>query len=359
MKTIGEFPSFYSPGHAGSWSYQPDVLAVRAEAEQWQTRHKLTPATDDARQIELLAIDCQKDFCLPDGALFVAGRSGRGAIDDTRRIVEFIYRNLANLTRITLTLDSHFALQIFFDSFWRDARGDRPAPFTQITADDIRSHRWQLDPAAAQFSLAGAEQEASDWAARQALYYADQLDRSGKYSLTVWPYHCLVGDSGHALVGAIQEARLFHSAARAVQSEVEIKGSNPWTEHYSVFGAEVRQRWDGQPLGTKNLDLVLRLLRNDAVILVGQAASHCFMWSVDDLLQEVRRLDERLIRKVYLVRDCTSPVVVTASDGTPLVDFTEATEAAFRRWSSEGVNIVDSVTDLAHWPGFDRRGPAH
>lgn len=352
MRAIEEIPSFYNPEHAAAWTYRPDVPRVRAEAEAWRDRHRLRPAADDEVKVELLAIDCQKDFCVPEGSLFVAGRSGRGAIDDTRRISEFIYRNLANLTRITATLDSHYALQIFFDSFWLDANGQRPAPFSQISAEDIRAGRFQLDPAAAQFALGGGTVPADLWSRRQALYYADQLERSGKYKLTVWPYHCLVGDVGHTLTGLIQEARLFHSTARAVHSPVEIKGSNPWTEHYSVFGAEVRACWDGLPLDRKNTDLIGRLILNDAVVFVGQAASHCFMWSVDDLLTEVNRLDPKLVSKVYLVRDCTSPVVVFGADGTPVVDFTDATEAAFARWAAAGVHVVDSSTDLHDWPGL-------
>lgn len=51
--------------------------------------------------VHLLLVDCQKDFCLPEGNLYVGGRSGRGAIEDNRRIAEFIYRNLARITNLT------------------------------------------------------------------------------------------------------------------------------------------------------------------------------------------------------------------------------------------------------------------
>lgn len=354
VRVIDQVPTFFNPEHAASWAYRPDVQAVRAEAAAWQSRHRLAPATEAGVHAELLVIDCQKDFCLPEGALFVAGRSGRGAIDDSRRIAEFIYRNLANLTRVTLTLDSHLPLQIFFDSFWQDRSGNRPPPFTQITGPDLRSGSWRLDPAAAQFAPAELPDGLTpyDWAVRQAQHYVDHLDRSGKYGLTIWPYHCLVGSDGHAVVGLIQEARLFHGAARAIQSEVELKGSHPWTEHYSVFGPEVRTRWSGEALAVSNQTLMARLLRSDAVIFAGQAASHCFLWSIDDLLNNVRRAAPDLVRKLYVLRDCSSPVVVFGADGRPVVDYTDATEAAFARWQSEGLNIVTADTDMAAWPGL-------
>ena len=55
----------------------------------------------------------QNTFCTPGFELFVAGRSGTGALDDSRRLCEFVYRNLGSLTQIVPTLDTHQALQIF------------------------------------------------------------------------------------------------------------------------------------------------------------------------------------------------------------------------------------------------------
>ena len=66
-----------------------------------------------ALRVHLLLIDVQKDFCFPEGTLYVAGRSGRGAVDDSRRIAELVYRNLDVFTDITTTLDTHLAYQIF------------------------------------------------------------------------------------------------------------------------------------------------------------------------------------------------------------------------------------------------------
>ncbi|MBI1208901.1 MAG: nicotinamidase [Azospirillum sp.] len=353
MPVIDHTPGFYEPAQASSWTYRPEMLPLRAEAELWRRRFAIAPAAEDRLRIELLLIDVQKDFCLPEGSLFVAGRSKVGAVEDTRRIAGFIYRNLHRLTRITPTMDSHFGMQIFFDAFWVDGSGARPVPFTMISADDVRSGRWQVDPAAAHLVPGGDGRPDYDWAVHQARHYVETLERAGKYSLTVWPYHCLLGDEGHALVGVLQAARMFHSAVRRVQSVVEIKGSNPWTENYSVFGAEVRDRWDGQGvLAEKNHNLIGRLVRNDAVVVAGQAASHCVMWSLDDLVTEIAALDPDLLRKVFILRDCCSPVVVFGADGAPVVDFTDLTEAAFTRWAGLGVNLVGAGDDIADWPGL-------
>src|SRR3954469_21771719 len=107
-------PSFFDPNRAAEWSYRPDAAQLATAANAWRAQHAIKPSAADEQRIHLLLIDVQKDFCFPEGTLYVAGRSGRGAIDDPRRIAEFVYRNLGRLTEITTTLDTHLAYQIFF-----------------------------------------------------------------------------------------------------------------------------------------------------------------------------------------------------------------------------------------------------
>jgi nicotinamidase-related amidase len=69
------------------------------------------------------------------------------------------------------------------------------------------------------------------WLARQAEFYCAELERAGKYTLYLWPPHCLLGGDGHALAGVIQEARLFHAFARDARDSIEMKGGHPLTEN--------------------------------------------------------------------------------------------------------------------------------
>src|SRR5262245_32677635 len=105
-------------------------LAV--DARDWASRFALTPAADDQFRIALLAVDMQNTFCMPEFELFVGGRSGRGAVDDSRRLCEFLYRNLGCITRVISTLDTHQAMQIFHAIYLVNARGEHPPAFTQI-----------------------------------------------------------------------------------------------------------------------------------------------------------------------------------------------------------------------------------
>jgi nicotinamidase-related amidase len=336
-------PAFYDPKHAADWAYRPDAAALATAAAAWRKQHAIKPSAADEHRVHLLLIDVQKDFCFPDGTLYVAGRSGTGAIDDSRRIAEFVYRNLGALTDITTTMDTHLAYQIFFPSFWLDKTDAPLAAHSVLTADHIAAGDVRPNPAIAKWLCGGNY----TWLCRQVLHYARELERAGKYQLYLWPPHCLLGSDGHALVGVIQEARLFHAFARTAQSHVEVKGGNPLTENYSVLRPEVLSRFDGAPLAQRNTQFVQTLLAADAVIIAGQAASHCVKSTIDDLLGEIAAQDPALAKKVYLLTDCMSAVTVPDGKGGFAVDFTAQADAALQKFADAGMHLIKSTDPLS------------
>jgi nicotinamidase-related amidase len=313
-----------------------------ADAERWVDRHHITPSAYDRFRICLLLVDVQNTFCIPGFELFVGGRSGTGAVDDNRRLAEFIYRHLGAITEICPTLDTHQAIQVFHSIFLMNDRGEHPSPFTLVSEDDIRKGVWKFNPAVST-SLKIAPEKAEQYL----LHYTRRLREGGRYNLTVWPYHAMLGGIGYALVSSIEEAIFFHTIARHSQAHFQIKGNHPLTENYSVLGPEVLDDPEGQPISQRNTDLIQKLLEFDAVIIAGQAKSHCVAWTIDDLLRDILRQDKKLTGKVYLLEDCTSPVVIPG-----VIDYTDEADEAFRRFAGAGVHVVRSTDPLTHWPGI-------
>jgi len=292
-----------------------DYERLAQDAARWARRHGLAPAADDRVRICLLAVDCQNTFCTPGFELFVPG-----APDDCRRLCEFVYRNLGSLTEIVVTLDTHQALQIFHAAFLVDPAGRHPPPYTVVTVEDVLAGRWR--------AASTGEQE-------PLVRYVQALRAGGKYELTVWPYHAMLGGIGHALVSAVEEAFFFHAVARTARTRFEPKGSDPLTEHYSALRPEVGDRSTRPALAD-------HLAGFDAVVVAGQAKSHCVAWTVADLLE----LEPALAPRLYLLEDCTSPVVVAGS-----VDYRDEADAAFRRFADCGAHVVRSSQPLDRWPG--------
>ena len=344
MKTMHHelrIPPHFDPNTVGD-VWRVPYQQRSAEAEKWAEQHDVRPASDDQFRTCLVLVDVQNTFCLPGFELFVGGRSGTGALDDCRRLCEFIYRNLGVITEICPTMDTHQAVQVFHSVFWVDDNGEHPAPFTLISGRDVKNGRWKLNPALHR-SL-GIE---DSYPARYLQHYTTSLRESRKYNLTIWPYHGMLGSIGHALVPAVEEAVFFHSIARCGQPSFQVKGDNPLTEHYSVLGPEVTEGPDGATIDQKNVRFIEKLRRFDAVIIAGQAKSHCVAWTVEDLLEDTSERDGDLAQRVYLLEDCSSAVVVPG-----VMDYTDEADAAFQRFSNAGMHIVRSTDCLETWPGI-------
>ncbi len=307
---MNQFPTFYNPQRIGTL-YYPDYVAIAAEA----AATNLPPATEDKQNIHLVIIDMQVDFCHPNGSLFVPGSVG-----DIQRTIEFIYNNAARITNITCSLDSHLPHQIFHPAWWADENGNHPAPFTLITYADIKAGKWR--PLVAPV---------------QSTNYVRQLEEQAKKTLTIWPYHVMIGSMGNALDPELFTAVLWHSLARKTQPTWLTKGTIPLTEHYSIIQPEVPV--PNHPMGGKNKAFLDTLAEADVVVIAGEAESHCVLETVEDLVEDFATRPDAL-QKIYFLRDCTSPVV------HPDVDFHGIAMVRFVEFEKQGVNFINSTDAL-------------
>lgn len=328
-------PPHFDPDKTGKvWkvNYQD-----RAEdAKKWAQQHKIQQASQDSFKICLLLVDVQNTFCIPEFELFVGGRSGTAAVDDNRRLCEFIYRNLDIITQIYPTMDTHQAIQIFHSIFLVNEKDEHPAPFTLVSAEDIDTGVWAFNP-----KVAHSLNINTGYGQTFLHHYTRKLKEESKYDLTIWPYHAMLGGIGHALVSAVEEAIFFHSMARYALPDFQIKGDNPFTENYSVLRPEILEDANGDQIAEKNFRFIEKLLEFDGIVIAGQAKSHCVAWTIDDLLGEIGVADKCLAEKVYLLEDCTSPVVIPG-----VVDYTDQADAAFQRFSQAGMHVLCSTDSL-------------
>ncbi len=349
-------PSHFNPKAVDSVR-RVDYAGIEQAALAWRQRHGLKLASQDDRTIALLIVDAQNTFCIPGFELFVGGRSGTGAIDDNRRLCEFIYRYLHIITMIAPTMDTHTATQVFHRVFFVNAKGERPNPIIEpVNSKTLKEGTikvnpevaWSLSPDKNPKAVAGMYNALQKYAE----FYCGKLEGDSKLPLTIWPYHAMLGGIGHALVAAVEEACFFHNHARASQTRFEVKGGIPLTENYSILRPEVLIDQSGRAIGQKNANFIRTLLNADRVIIAGQAKSHCVAWTIADLLTEIKQQDPELAKKVYLLEDCTSAVAVPDGNGGFIADFTDAADQAFAQFASEGMHLVKSTDAIENWPGF-------
>ena len=130
-----DFPELYQPDRVGEL-YVPDTNAAVTAGRALNA----SPASKAQVKTILLLVDMQVDFVHTDGSLSVPG-----AVDDTRRVIEWIFRNLVRLTTIAASLDSHVPISIFFPTWWVDEDGQHPPPYTVIRSEDIEQRALEAD----------------------------------------------------------------------------------------------------------------------------------------------------------------------------------------------------------------------
>jgi nicotinamidase-related amidase len=259
-----------------------------------------------------------------------------GAVEDNRRLCEFIYHNIGVITTIVASLDTHRAMQVFHPVYLINEQGEHPAPLTLVSHEDVVQGRWRFNPAIAP-SL-GISAQAGQ---QHLIHYTRKLKESGKYDLTIWPYHAMLGGIGHSLVPAVEEAIFFHTIARSSQATFISKGEYPTTESYSIIGPEVLEGPDGEAIASKNHAFFRIVVEHDLVFIAGQAKSHCVAWTISDLLEQIREYNPALARRVCLLEDCTSPVVLPG-----VIDYTDQADAAFQSFDRAGMRLVSSTEPI-------------
>src|SRR5262249_23512560 len=137
-----DLPPHYNPAATRDPDYKADPAMLMKSAELWKKRYNLKSVASDSKRISVLDIDDQGDFDFPSGSLFVAGRSGTGAMDAMRRRAEFGYRYMHYISEWINTMDSHLPFQVFYGTAHLTASGDFVSPNTMISADDYKSGKY-------------------------------------------------------------------------------------------------------------------------------------------------------------------------------------------------------------------------
>lgn len=111
-----------------------------------------------------------------------------------------------------------------------------------------------------------------------------ELEKQGKFKLTIWPEHCLIGTDGHAITDSIHDVVCEWGIKKLKTIKYIKKGMNCLTEMYSVIKAEVAIPTDY--LTQSNEALLNNLFNCKRLIVCGQALSHCVKWTVIDILKD-------------------------------------------------------------------------
>lgn len=305
---------------SGKFAHPSDAITAALQ-------ESVKTANQDGQKNLLIGIDFQNDFVLPDASLVAEGEpygslSVPGSKGDIERFTRFIYNNFEKITRIMLSVDTHYPHQIFHRTMWRDADGNPVAPYTLIDPDAIASGKYRF--------VGGNPRTAEDC--------IKTLAAAGKGGVFIWPDHCIIGTTGWQLETQLMQMAHFHSAARNVKPIIGFKGTDTYSEMYGILEPE----YNPNRIVTKQiLDAIasfdpssgdMQEVKWDKIIIGGEAGSHCLLESTNQILKRFKGHPE-IIQRVYVLEDCTSPVAT----------FEQQMKDAFDDFKRQGANIVKST----------------
>ncbi len=277
--------------------------------------------------IKLLCIDPQYDFCdvpeqfkvkqinIENGSETVIEPAlpVNGAWQDSINLAHFIRKAGGLLSEISVTLDSHQLVDIAHPAFWVNENNEHPAPYTEITHQDILDGKWKSVHASYQDHVKD---------------YTEQLENKGAYKLMIWPPHCLIGNPGHNVIQPIAKELIMWENKFKGRVQYITKGHNPFTEHYGPFEAEIPLPQDQTT--SLNVHLIKHFESADLVLLTGQALSHCVGAGMQQLIDN---FGEDSVKKLVLLRDTTSPVA----------GFEKQAEEMLEKMQKLGLRVVNTT----------------
>lgn len=293
---ILEFDEIVSLNAVGQFNNPIDFNSLYSKAEH------IKPSSTDTDTVLLLGIDLQYDF-MDEGSLGVTG-----AIEDMKRLLQWFYQNLEKITAISLSKDTHNIYQVFFPAWWISPDGRQPAPLTAITLADLDNNKWLpvVNPVGSRD-------------------YVENLEKQGKKTLVIWPYHCIQGTIGAAIDNQLMNLAMYHSLVRRTRLNIIVKGTDPMSEMYGIFKPEY------SPTASINVKVLDAIAKFDKIVITGQAKSHCVLESIAQMLEHYQN-DPETMGKIYIIEDTMSVIQ----------SFEDATEEAFDDFRRRGVNLVST-----------------
>ena len=262
------------------------------------------------KKVGFFGIDYQIDFMdLPGSALPVPG-----ATADAERVANFLIKFADQFQSLFFTQDSHHVLDIAHPRWWKKSDGSFVDPFTPILPDDLSNGKYYP---AVHPSLS--------------VKYVNDLTTQGEFVHFIWPEHCIIGSNGHGFQKDILKAIAAFEEKTGRWVNFVTKGSNPFTEHFGAFRANIPQAND--PSSQINQVLLNQLNVLDVLYFTGEARSHCVANSLRQLCDEA----PNLLPKLVILEDGMSDV-----PGLP-GDFYVGVQAIYDRAKQMGAQFAKTA----------------
>lgn len=289
------------------------------EIDKLAQQEYVRAAGSDSIKVLMVGIDFQYCFMEDIGSLGVPGSRA-----DVRRTILWLYNNCQKVTRVMLSADDHTMQQIFFPCWWSDKRGNNAEPNTVITLNDVVHGIWVPN-----YDKLIPDENRPGMMVSYCQEYVRHLEEGGSQELRIWPYHATSGTMDSNFDAELAAMVYYHSRCRKTDPFIARKGSDPWTEMYSL----IKPEWSMD--GYINHPVLEEFSKYDIIVFTGEAASHCAGLTVRHTAEYFAGVAGHRPRMVVL-KDCMSPIP----------GFEEYTENLYKTFEDKYGMLVTNSTDF-------------
>lgn len=270
----------------------------------------------------LLLIDPQTDFHdLPNTQAYTPRLPVAGSWDDALRLAAFINAPETIIDEVLVTLDTHSELDISHPTYWIDnSTNDHPAPFTQITLNDLVSGRFKT-----------SDSDKMEHACRYLAY----LEDNNKLTHTIFNEHCIEGTEGYDIVAPVKQALDVWQKKTGKAPTLFNKGLNPDYEFFGPFEAQMID--ERSPETAMRTQMILNMLNDhDTIYVTGQALSHCVgtgMMQIISVIETELPKDKQsaALAKLRFIKNTSSSVT----------GFEQVGKDVLVKLAEKGVSLID------------------
>lgn len=300
---MAQAPYFWRPEQLGFGWREPIVDLAREEGGRLRDKLPLSKQT-----AALLLIDLLRDFIFENGNLSV-----QGGVAATRNIIDFIYGNAKEIDEIIILRDFHPAgFHITLSPWWVHKEGHSPRAFTDISQEDVCKGIW-------------TPRFYPNWSKA----YLKALADTDQPQLKIWWEHCVGGTPGANFPAELDEAITWLRATRDLKITTLFKGVNPKTDQFGFLPCVPVPEDPMQNYYESILRYTVGMKsKGKKVYAAGLAEDICLHVTLNQMITAAKgeQLDN-----VYLLQDCTSPVLEKDRG------------KYFERYQAAGIHIIKST----------------
>jgi nicotinamidase-related amidase len=240
----------------------------------------------------LFVINNQIGFCNPDSPVYIDG-----ALEDSKKLSEFIYKNVETISKIYVITHSCPVVNINSAAFWVTKTGKPPVIGEIINLEDFVKGKILISDNV----YNNIPEKGHKMLKNHVAISMRKIEEEGN-KVVIKDFFGIRGSIDNTLMPNVEEAIFFHSCVTGSMPLYDMVGMHPFVYYSSIFTPAMHGEI-GKMFSYRKTTRIGTLAKYDHIILSGQS-KEVVISSAEDMLENKSNLG----KKTIILDQCSSPV---------------------------------------------------